>query len=234
MSEPITEHSNEQNRLKLARMALENKNGEEAIKYSTEVLEMNSENAEAWMIKGTASAYVAKGMDAELRYKEAMSCLDRAKELDPTLTEVEIRREEVKKLICKFLCLLGTKLWNQAVQITNIYMKSGLGGYSKAGNLPEQAVQYYERALAIDPMYREALKSVIHIRKETGKVELATSHIERMRKLDSNFDSPSNRVGPQMMDNLASVNQGLTSIVSIGLAILALLFLFVAMSKGCR
>lgn len=227
-SETTQDRRHEQNRLKLARIALQNKNGEEALKYSNEVLEANPESAEAWMIKGTASSYVARGTDLELRYKEAMSCLDRAKNLDPSLTEVESRREEVRKLLCNYLCGLGKLAWDEAVKISNIYAKAGLGGYSQVGDLPEQAVQYYERALAIDAMYRGALVSVIHIRKETGSVELAASHIERIRKLDPSYDPPSNRTEPPPS------NRTDHQILSSVLTFLALLILFLAMSKGCR
>lgn len=217
-----------QNRLELARMAVARKNGKEALKYSTEILEMDSENAEAWMIKGIASAYIAKGVEVELRYKEAMSCLDRATELDPMLVEVETKRKEAKALLSNFLCILGKKTWEQAVRIANIYRRSMLGGYGRTGTLPDQAIQYYERALAIDPTNQNALKSIIHIRKETGKIELATSHIERLRQLDPTFQPPANRI--QIMDGVANVRWGLY----IGLSILSLLLLLVAMSKGCH
>jgi tetratricopeptide (TPR) repeat protein len=104
--------------------------------------------------------------------------------------EIEDRRDEVRRLFCNLYCVIGNNLWTSAVQIGNVYAKAGLGGYSKTGDLPEQAIQYYERALAIDPMYRIALESVIQIRKETGRVQLSASHIRRMAELDSSYQSP--------------------------------------------
>jgi len=211
-------------------MALQNKNAE-AIKYSTEVLEINPDNAEAWMIKGTATAYAATGQDGELRYQEAMYCLDRAKELDPALAEIEVRREEVRELICNLFFVIGAGLWKRAVEIGNIYVKAGMGGYSKTGELPEKAIQYYERALAIDPMYRVTLMGVIFIRKETGRIELASSHIQRMKKLDPSYEPPRNR--SQAAENIASFNQGLNSVIYIVFSLLSLILLFAAMSKSC-
>src|SRR5687767_2409418 len=77
-----------QNYLELARRALANENGEEALTYSTKALESNPDDAEAWLIKGVGAASIAKAPDAEQRYKESMACLDRAKEIDPTLEGV--------------------------------------------------------------------------------------------------------------------------------------------------
>jgi len=209
----------------LARAALENMNGEEAIKYSTEALEINPESAEAWLIKGTASAYIANNADAELRYNESMRCLDRAAELDNTLTEVEVRRNEAKELICNYLCLVGKEIWQQAVQVTNVYMRAGQGGYKTSGSLPQQAIQQYERALAIDPMYKTALESIIFIRKELGQLEQATSHISRMTEIDPSYSAPNNRVAPQMMDTMGQLIP-----ILIGLGSLLVSIMFVARS----
>jgi hypothetical protein len=64
----------------------------------------------------------------------------------------------------------------------------------RTGDIPDKVVEQYERALALNADDQIALNSIIFVRNETGRVELANSHIERLKKLDRSYNPPSNRV----------------------------------------
>src|SRR5436189_3618260 len=121
------------NQLKLSRMALEDRNGDEALSHISKILEIDAENANAWLMKGTATAFITKGIDIDLRYQEAISCFTRAESLGYPAEELKIKRDEVKELFRDFYCTLGSQSWNSAVSLANVNASAGFGGYERAG-----------------------------------------------------------------------------------------------------
>jgi tetratricopeptide (TPR) repeat protein len=209
-----------ENKLKLARVAIDT-NSEEAIKYSSEVLEADPDNAEAWFIKGNAIADIATGNDVLLRFRESMSYLDKAKETGYDPEKVEAMRTEVTESFASFCCQLGLQTWESAVSMASVR-----GSYRDAGDFPQTALNYYETALTIDPMFENALTSVIYIRKELGQVEMAQSHVERMKQLKPDYSPPWNRTGMNSNpDALLQVHQLLAAVGGLLLVILAILYI---------
>lgn len=217
--------SSTENQLKLARVAIET-NPDEAIKYSSAVLEADPDNAEAWFIKARATAQIARGVDILLRFKESMSYFDRAAQLGYAPGEIETARKEVSDSLATFACQLGTQTWNSVVSIANIR-----GSYRDAGGSVDTALNYYETALAMDPKFRTALTSVIHVWKELGQVGKARPYVERMKQLDPNYRAPANRVEANSNPTTSfQFERILYAIIGLLTAILA----FIYMAKARR
>lgn len=230
MTEQNLGNSNIDNKLKLARIALENDNGEEALKYSSQVLESDTDNAEAWMIKGAATILTANGFTIDSHYQEAMSCFDRAKVLAPSLEEIETERAKAKEMTVNFYASRGSQNWDSAVQLADISARAGLGGYERSGNFPNEAFSDYEKALKIDPMHVVSLQSIIHICKELGKVELAAPYIEQMKKIDANFVAPMNRQ-PIPVSNVNSDVNFQSILIGIVVLLTAIMLLVMVITK---
>lgn len=91
---------NTSNYIEMAKTAFEASNNEEAENYANKVIELDTNNYEAWLIKGKAAGW--QSTMANIRFSESISCFEKAIEFAPEDKKEEIKKEtidEARKLL---------------------------------------------------------------------------------------------------------------------------------------
>ena len=99
--------------IELSKVALDAENYEEALEYSSKILEIDTQNLEAWTTKAISTFW--QSTRANNLYDEAISYLDKAASINPK----DVRISEVQEQLTRHQTFWLTKLGNDKLESAN-------------------------------------------------------------------------------------------------------------------
>ena len=139
---------------KLCEAAIEVDNYEEAYSYSSKILEIDTNNVDAWINKGVATCYLSTA--GNNRYEEGMEYLNIAKRIAPSDSRIEKLREKITRKQKDWCMHLGTEELELGGEIYESYGSDFVfGDLDEAKRRSEEhiirAVDYFMQAHKCDP-----------------------------------------------------------------------------------
>ncbi|MCE9645284.1 MAG: hypothetical protein K8S20_04730 [Chloroflexi bacterium] len=110
----------------LAQIAIQAKNYEDAVKYSSLVLEIDTKNVDAWIIKAQATFWLSTARDD--KFDSAMQYLETALRLNPADPRIMESQSQLRKTYAAWLNKRGLDALNHAREIYNIESNSYASG----------------------------------------------------------------------------------------------------------
>ncbi len=124
----------------LANVAIQAKNYEDAIRYSDNVLEIDTQNIEAWLVKAEAIFWLSTPLDD--KFSAARQYLDNATRIKPEDTRVAEARIKLAKDYSLWLNRCGVAVLEHARKIYSIVKTESRSGYLEAMQLFLTAFNY--------------------------------------------------------------------------------------------
>lgn len=145
----LNEMENLERFFKLAQVAIQAKNYQDALKYSNNVLEIDTQNIEAWIIKTEAVFWLSMSQDD--KFSTAMQYLEIASRLQPENTQLIEARTRLERNYALWLNHRGLDILEHAREIFNIYNDGYVSGMM---DLLENKMEAQEKS---GPEYLEAI-----------------------------------------------------------------------------
>jgi len=144
-----------ENMLKLAKSALESGNNKEAIQYANRYLEHNSENVEAWFIKGEAAGWSSSL--GSFRLAEMISHFQQGLECANSEEKNALKEEAARKINN-----LSTALYNRSKEHYNEFrsLEDSWGEYLQRCAVLIKALEMAHELL---PENKEIIENIIHL-----------------------------------------------------------------------
>jgi len=110
--------------IELSNAALRAKNFPEVIEYCNKVLEIDSNNINAWIDKAVSISWLT--VQSNHRYDEAMSYLEKAESIDPNYKRVSAAKENITQNQVSFYVCKGDTEFREAQEIYNSPSRRGV------------------------------------------------------------------------------------------------------------
>lgn len=135
----------------LAQVAIQAKNYEDAIKYSNNILEIDTQNIEAWLIKAEAVFWLTTAQDD--KFGTAMQYLDAASRVAPEDVRIPELRKKLAKSYSLWLNSLGEAALEHARKIYDIWISGYESGVMDMlvnnARAKAESVEEYKEAMGL-------------------------------------------------------------------------------------
>ncbi len=152
--------------MKLADIAYEAGNTEEALHLYNRALEIQPKNSHAWVRKALCTAGETRANEIRARVKETVAYLNKARESDsPQLKEIEEAQDKIRDDMARFANVMTAKSSESAQQL---WSGDYLGGGPMYQQGMKEALSYCSIALEVDPENVQALENRMFVLKKLG------------------------------------------------------------------